>query len=99
MSGSARSYRFSPLAEIDLEEIWRYTLRNWSLEQADRYHGQIMAAIEDLAAGVKIGRPVSVRAGYFKHPVGSHFVFYRQSDSSLNVIRILHQRMDVDAHL
>ena len=99
MSRSARPYRLSPLAETDLENIWLYTLENWSPEQADRYQGQIAAAIEALAAGVKNGRPVTVREGYFKYPVGSHFVFYRQSDSSLDVIRILHQRMDVEAHL
>ena len=46
MSDSARPYRLSPLAERDLEEIWFYTFENWSAEQADRYHNQIMAAIE-----------------------------------------------------
>jgi len=99
MPPDARPYRLSPLAEIDLEEIWLYTLKNWSLDQAERYHGQIMTAIEGLAAGVKTGRPVTIRAGYFKDPVGSHFVFYRQSVASLDVIRILHKRMDVGAHL
>lgn len=99
MSRSTRPYRLSPLAETDLDEIWLYTFKNWSPEQADRYHGQIIAAIEGLAAGVKTGRPATVREGYFKYPVGSHFVFFRQSDSSLDVIRILHQRMDVAAQL
>lgn len=99
MSRSARPYRFSPLAEVDLEDIWLYTLRNWSLEQADRYQGQIMAAVEGLATGVKNGRPVTVREGYFKYPVGSHLVFYRQSGTGLDVVRILHRRMDVEAHL
>jgi len=42
---------------------------------------------------------VTIRAGYFKFPVGSHFMFYRQSVASLDAIRILHQRMDVEAHL
>ena len=58
-----------------------------------------MTAIGSLAAGVKISRSVTVRAGCFKYPVGSHFVFYRQSDYSLDVVRILHQRMDADVHL
>ena len=29
-----KPYRLSPLAEADLEEIWLYTLRHWSVEQA-----------------------------------------------------------------
>ena len=31
----AKPYRLSPLAEADLEDIWLYTFRNWSMEQAD----------------------------------------------------------------
>lgn len=99
MSGNVRSYKLSPLAEADLEEIWLYTFKTWSLEQADTYHADIVAAFEGLAAGTKVGRPVDVRDGYLKYAVGSHFVFYRQSDSGLDVVRILHQRMDTSAHL
>ncbi len=99
MSGSARPYRLSPLAQTDLEDIWLYTFHNWSIEQADRYQTQIIAAIEALADGKKTGRPVMVCEGHYKYPVGSHIVFYRQSGSSLDVIRVLHQRMDVSLHL
>ena len=99
MSGRARSWQISPRAETDLEEIWLYTFEHWSVEQADRYQNQIIAVIGELAAGGKTGRPVHVREGYYKYPVGSHFVFYRLSDASLDVIRILHQRMDVAAQL
>jgi toxin ParE1/3/4 len=99
MSGKVRSFKLSPLAEVDLEEIWLYTLNTWSLEQADVYHSDIVAAFEGLAVGTKVGRPVDLRAGYFKYAVGSHLVFYRQSDFNLDTIRILHQRMDTSAHL
>ena len=99
MSASGRPYRLSPLAQSDLEDIWLYTFENWSLEQADRYQNNIMGTIGDLAQGVRTGRPVDVREGYFKYQVGSHLVFYRLSGSSLDVIRVLHQRMDIAAHL
>lgn len=92
-------YRLSPLAEADLEEIWVYTLKNWSREQADRYHADVVDAFEALAAGTKAGRPVDIRRGYFKFAVGTHFVFYRLSDFGLDVIRVLHQRMDANRHL
>jgi toxin ParE1/3/4 len=58
-----------------------------------------MATISDLADGKRIGRPAGIRQGYFKCATGSHFVFYRQSDSSLDVIRVLHQRMDAPTYL
>ncbi|NBP51350.1 MAG: type II toxin-antitoxin system RelE/ParE family toxin, partial [Actinobacteria bacterium] len=56
-------------------------------------------AFEELAAGDKAGRPVDLRDGYFKYPVGAHLVFYRVSESELVIVRILHQRMDVSRHL
>jgi toxin ParE1/3/4 len=99
MPRSGQSYRLSPRAEIDLEDIWLYTVRNWSAAQAEHYHSRLMAAIEDLASGVRTGRNLEVRAGYLKCPVGLHFICYRLSESHLDVIRILHQRMDVAAHL
>ncbi|MFN8701507.1 MAG: type II toxin-antitoxin system RelE/ParE family toxin [Rhodospirillales bacterium] len=99
MPGKSRTCLLSPRAEADLEEIWLYTFKNWSLEQADSYHAAIVDAFDDLANGTKIGRPVDIRDGYFKHPVGSHLVFYRLTESDLVVVRVLHQRMDVGRHL
>jgi toxin ParE1/3/4 len=99
MAGRGHNYRLSPLAEADLEDIWLYTFKRWSLEQADSYQVSIVAAFEGLAIGAKQGRRVDIREGYFKYSVGSHLVFYRQLDAGIDVIRILHQRMDADRHL
>ena len=99
MADKHRIYRLSPLAEADLEEIWIYTFRQWSLEQANEYHRGIMAAIEGLASGSNIRQRTDVREGYWKYKVGMHVVYFRSSGDSLNVIRILHSRMDVDLHL
>lgn len=93
------SFRLSPRAERDLEEIWDYTVEAWSQLQADAYLGQIFETLERLATGAEVGRPVIVRDGYLKVPVGRHLVFYREGKDGVDVIRILHQRMDVDRHL
>ncbi|CAA7627298.1 Toxin ParE1 [Candidatus Terasakiella magnetica] len=99
MSDSGGTFRLSPRAETDLEDIWLYSFKNWSLEQADRYHNAIVEAFNDLATGRKGGRSVDIRDGYFKHQVGSHMVYYRFTEAGLVVVRILHQRMDVGRHL
>ena len=67
MSASGRTYRLSPLTQTDLEDIWLYTLENWSLEQADRYQNDILAPIAELAHGLRTGRPVDIREGYFEY--------------------------------
>ena len=99
MAGKSNTYRLTPRAETDLENIWLYTFKTWSLEQADRYHNGIVEVFEGLVTGQITGRPVDVRDGYFKHPAGSHMVFYQLAEDGLIVVRILHKRMDVERHL
>ena len=90
---------FSPLAASDINNIWDYTVENWGPDQADQYTDDIRDVCYDLANGEKYGRNVDVRDGYLKYSVGKHFVFFRQLDSGIEIIRILHQSMDVKRHL
>ena len=92
-------YQLSPLAERDLEDIWRYTYQQWSEGQANSYFDVIIAAIKQLASGASKGRAVDIQGGYLKHAAGKHCVFYKETDTSIEVIRILHQSMDFDRHL
>ncbi|WP_454819373.1 type II toxin-antitoxin system RelE/ParE family toxin [Labrys neptuniae] len=39
-----------------------------------------------------------MREGYLKYNVGSHIVFYRRMEQTIDIIRILHQRMDIGRH-
>ncbi len=92
-------YRLSPLAVADLEDIYVYTLQTWSVEQAITYHGSLVATFEGLADRTRIGRTVDIYADYLKYLTGSHVVYYRLSDGAVEIIRILHQSMDVGRHL
>lgn len=94
----AKAYRVSPLAEADLEEIWLYTFKNWSIEQADSYHRGLVAAFEELAAGTKHGRPSMFRE-YKKYLCGSHVIYFRDYPDRIDVIRILHGKQDAEQHL
>lgn len=94
-----RQLRLRPRAEIDLEEIWLYTFENWSIDQADRYVRDLIATMEQLAQGSKVGRVCTVMDGYHQYAVGSHIVFYRVTARVIDVTRVLHQRMDVERHL
>ena len=95
-------YKISKEAEKDLEKIWLYTFETWSLEQADYYYDLLMDEIEYLAENPKNGMDFSqIRKGYFRSRVKSHFIFYRVSVKSdeIEIIRILHQQMDIDSQL
>ncbi|MEJ0059674.1 MAG: type II toxin-antitoxin system RelE/ParE family toxin [Terricaulis sp.] len=87
-------------AEADLADIWRYTARQWSAEQADRYYRDIVASFQALAEQPTLGRACDdVRPGYRRHNVGSHVVFYRIEPDHVDVVRILHARRDFRRHL
>lgn len=95
-------YKISKEALNDLEEIWLYTFKNWSIEQADRYYNLIIDEIEYISTNPESGTNYSVvRNGYFRSKVKSHFVFYRINlkENLIEVIRILHERMDIDSSL
>jgi toxin ParE1/3/4 len=88
-------FTLSPKAQRDLEEIWDFSTERWGEAQAETYVRSIRAAIETVAADPRRGRPCDeVRPGYRKLGVGSHLLFYRQADAGIEIIRILHQRMD-----
>ncbi len=90
-------FKLTNAAVKDLQEIWVYTCRNWSVEQADRYYTLIMDEIEFLSLNPLSGRSVDfIKEGYYASKVKSHLVFYRAiSNGEIEVIRILHQNMDV----
>lgn len=94
-------YALSPAAREDLEQIWDYTYERWGDEQAEEYVREIQRAIERVLDNPMIGRACDeVRSGYRKHAVGSHTLYYRiASVDVIDVVRILHQRMDFDRHL
>jgi toxin ParE1/3/4 len=94
-------FLLSPAARADLTEIWDYTAGRWGIDQAERYIRALTTACEELADQRRTGRAIDdVRAGYFKLSVGSHFLCYRHTDAGvIDVVRILHQRMDVPEHL
>ena len=94
-----KPYRLSPLAEADLEEIWLYTLKHWSMGLADTYHHNLVEAFEGLAAGTRQGRPADVLTGFQKYLCGSHVVYFLDSSDCLDVIRVLHQRQDAERYL
>lgn len=94
------AYRLTPAAQRDLSSIWDFTEERWSVEQAQTYIREIQAAIERVAEDPRRGRVrEEVRSGYRSYAVGSHAVFYLQRSSHVEVVRILHQRMDVGRHL
>ena len=93
-------YRLSPAAEHDLGDIWLYTCRQWSEEQANHYIDMLTAAFVELAGAPMIAMACDhIRSGYRRYNVGRHMIYFRVTPYGIAIIRILHDRMEAARHL
>ena len=93
------AFVLSPRARSDLDAIWDHGIQ-WGEDRTERYMREIQRGIEYVAEDPRRGRPCDdIRAGYFKYPAGSHMLFFRLVRGGIDVVRILHQRMDFERHL
>ena len=93
-------YRIRAAAVKDLDGIWEYTFRKWSKDQADRYHDLIISEIEYVADNKPVGKDMShIKESYLVTYVKSHMIFFKRQKDIVHVIRILHQKMDIESNL
>lgn len=96
-----RTFRLSDQAESDFDEIGRYTKENWGIGQAEKYLTQLDQSFHVLAQTPTLGRDCSdLRAGLLSITCNRHVIFFRRDAAgTVEILRILHQRMDFQRHL
>lgn len=89
------NYRISSPAQQDLRSIWVFTAERWSAEQADRYIDALVDRFGWLPRnqGLWQERP-DIRTGVYAYPEQSHWIFFRVVTGSIEILRVLHRRMD-----
>ena len=95
------AYIISEKALEDINKIWIYTAEIWSIEQADRYYNLIFDEIEYITRNFEMARDFgSVRKSYRFSKVTSHLIFFKKNKyNEIEVIRVLHERMDIENRL
>lgn len=85
----------------DLRDIGRYTQERWGREQRRHYLALLDRSFNYLAENPSQGqRCDEIREGYRKFPSARHVIFYRESvGAGIEVVRVLHERMDMGAYL
>lgn len=95
-----KPFRLTKKAVEDLRSIGRYTENTWGREQRNIYLARLDTCFSTIAKDPDIGLACDyIRNGYRKYHVGRHLIFYRQTESDIQIIRILHDQMDVESHL
>ncbi len=92
-------FRLSAKALSDLKSIGRFSEQHWGRDQRNKYLSMLDSCFNSLANQPRIGIPCDyIKPGYRKYHVGRHLVFYRQVDNVVEIIRILHDSMDIERH-
>lgn len=106
---AAWNVRLGRQAEQDYVEIVQWTLKNFGVGQADIYEETLYSSLQALTGGPEIfGAKVRDEIGFGIRTLhvarlgrkGRHFVVFRVGEcQSIEVLRVLHDSMDLLRHL
>jgi toxin ParE1/3/4 len=89
-----------PSDEVDLREIAAYTEREWGPSKRRAYLDALSSHIGALADNPSRGiARDDVQPGYRSSRVGRHVIFYRPVGTGIEVVRVLHEKMDIERHV
>ena len=93
-------FEISELALEDLDNIWEYTVEQWSNEQANKYYNEIFLAIDKICENSDTCKSIDeIKKGHRRTNVKSHMIIYKVKGSTIYIDRILHQKMDIEKNL
>lgn len=81
----------------DLNDIWAYTFEVWSEKQADKYYATLEFACMQIGENPELGKEYDgISSSLLGLRTGKHIIFYQIiAEDEIEVIRILHERMDL----
>lgn len=96
------AYLLSRYAERDITQILTYTIETWGIKQFKKYRDLIEESLHLLGTDPQISisrKRDELFLGCRSYLFGKHIIFYRVQHSNVEIVRILHQRMDVISHI
>ena len=95
-----RKFRVTPRANDDLQQIADYNLARWGAAQMVRYLGDLDERFGWLADNPESGsRRDEVRPDPRSFVQGSRVIFYQQRKGGIEIVAVLHQSSEIEAHL
>ena len=89
-------WRLSAPARTDLDSIWRYTNGHWGEARANRYIDALIMRMIWLTENESLWRNRNdIRDDLFSFRQGRHVIFFQSTGTTISIVRILHERMDV----
>ena len=94
-------YRLRPRAKEDIKQIYADSKLRFGDLQAEKYYRALFAAFRKLNDYPNLGADYSfIRQDVQGFAMQSHIIFYqRQGDWGIDIIRVMHKRMDYQRHI
>jgi len=88
--------RIQNSASLRIDEIYRYTRKNWSEKQAKVYITNLFEAFNKIENNLVVSYPIPADFGingfYFRYE--EHFVYWKYLENKdIGIVTILHERM------
>lgn len=93
-------YKFSAQALRDQEELFRYSIYQFGIQQTEFYFDDLKRILCLLADFLTMGTLAeNIRSGLRLHIHKSHSIYYRIKKDHIFIVRILHNKMDHRHHI
>ncbi|MCY4487278.1 MAG: type II toxin-antitoxin system RelE/ParE family toxin [Deltaproteobacteria bacterium] len=98
---------YAPVALARLTDIFAYTIERFGAAQADAYAARLTRRLTDLALGrgvaarpcERLMRDIREATGLTYIREGSHYLILRERRETLELVEVIHERMNIEAHL
>ena len=85
----------SPIAKKDLKGIYEFGKSKWGREQSNKYLETVKNKMLQIFEYPNSGRDrMEISLGIKSLSVGSHIIYYRANNNSIEVVRVLHRRQE-----
>lgn len=93
---SKEFYILSEITDVDLEDIFDYTMNEFGFEQAEKYLTEIEDVFQSLLTNPELGKMRNeIKVGLYSFPKDNHIIFYRILDNHIRIARVLHGSRDI----
>lgn len=93
-------YRLSDAAARDVRRLYRQSILDFGLGQANRYYDGLIATFEMLARNPEAGRDRPDLRGHVRtYPFEAHVIAYKKQAAGLVIVRVMHSRQDIPRRL